>query len=418
MSTVLRITNNTGDYGRTNLVITGRIQDGNDSWQFGTSARNSIVFAENAASSGTNIGAAGDEKYSMQLEGNSNSLGFLSKQNGTAPNMVLAQNGNVGIGTTTPGAALSILNNTPTIQLFDADSNPADGSSMGKLAFGSGGAAWASVEASRNGGYLDDVSDLIFKTSFAGGAGGDGTNIERMRINHNGFVGIGTTTPSANLEVNTNTIIGTGGNKFNSALTLIKNGDVYGTDNPALVIKHSGNGSNIFGNPASDLGVIQISGFNTSVANKSINSNNNFFVFTNGTVGVNTSSVPAGYKLAIGGNAIAESMTVKLQSAWGDYVFKPTYKLMPLSEVKTYVDKNQHLPEIPSASQIEKDGLNLGEMNKILVKKVEELTLYLIEKDKQYRDEHQANISQQQQITLLKQQLEAIDQKVNQIIKQ
>ncbi|XHR97718.1 hypothetical protein ACFJIV_14280 [Mucilaginibacter sp. UC70_90] len=87
-------------------------------------------------------------------------------------------------------------------------------------------------------------------------------------------------------------------------------------------------------------------------------------------------------KLAVAGGIIAESVTVKLKSAWPDYVFKPTYQLPSLSEVKTYIDQNQHLPEIPSEKEIANEGQNLGEMNKLLLKKVEELTLYLIEQNK------------------------------------
>ena len=110
-----------------------------------------------------------------------------------------------------------------------------------------------------------------------------------------------------------------------------------------------------------------------------------FTILSNGNIGIGTTD-PKTYKLAIAGRAIAETMTVQLQGAWGDYVFKPDYNLMPLTDVKTYIDKNQHLPEIPSAAEVAKDGQNLGEMNKLLLKKVEELTLYLIEKDKEIKE--------------------------------
>ncbi len=102
-----------------------------------------------------------------------------------------------------------------------------------------------------------------------------------------------------------------------------------------------------------------------------------------GTLALNVtnSTSAAGYTLAVGGKAIAESVTVKLQNTWPDYVFNPTYQLPSLTDIKTYIDQNHHLPDMPSAQDVEKDGLNLGEMNRDLVKKVEELTLYLIEKD-------------------------------------
>jgi hypothetical protein len=100
------------------------------------------------------------------------------------------------------------------------------------------------------------------------------------------------------------------------------------------------------------------------------------------TLVIGGARMPPSYVLAVYGNAIATSITVQSSTGWPDYVFKPSFHLPSLTKVKTYIDQNHHLPEIPSAEQIQKDGLNLGEMNKLLVKKVEELTLYLIEQNK------------------------------------
>ena len=102
----------------------------------------------------------------------------------------------------------------------------------------------------------------------------------------------------------------------------------------------------------------------------------------NGSVGIGTSNTYT-YKLAVNGSAIATSMTVKLLSDWPDYVFNKNYQLSSLDAVKTYIDQNHHLPDMPSAGEVEKNGLNLGEINKQLTKKVEELTLYLIELKKE-----------------------------------
>ncbi|MFC5282642.1 hypothetical protein [Pedobacter alpinus] len=68
---------------------------------------------------------------------------------------------------------------------------------------------------------------------------------------------------------------------------------------------------------------------------------------------------------------------------WPDYVFDNDYQLLSLNEIENYIKVNKHLPEIPSAKQIETEGLNLGEMNSLLLKKVEELTLHLIEMKKE-----------------------------------
>ena len=70
-------------------------------------------------------------------------------------------------------------------------------------------------------------------------------------------------------------------------------------------------------------------------------------------------------------------------TSFPDYVFAPDYKLPSLEEIEKYVKENSHLPEVPSAKEIEKDGMSLNEMNVILLKKVEELTLYMIEMKKE-----------------------------------
>jgi len=116
--------------------------------------------------------------------------------------------------------------------------------------------------------------------------------------------------------------------------------------------------------------------------------------------------------LSVNGNI--RSKQVKVETAnWPDYVFKKDYQLPSLTDVKTYIDENQHLPDMPSEAEVAKDGLNLGEMNKLLVKKVEELTLYLIEKDKETRALQESKEVQQQQLNQLKQQLAALAKEIH-----
>ena len=71
------------------------------------------------------------------------------------------------------------------------------------------------------------------------------------------------------------------------------------------------------------------------------------------------------------------------QSSIPDYVFEPEYNLMPLPELETYITENKHLPEVPSQAEVQENGLDLGEFNATLLLKVEELTLYVIEQNKQ-----------------------------------
>jgi hypothetical protein len=118
-----------------------------------------------------------------------------------------------------------------------------------------------------------------------------------------------------------------------------------------------------------------------------------------GNVGIGTSDTH-GYKLAVNGTIHTQEIKVDMQN-WPDYVFKPSYHLPSLLEIKAFIDKNGHLPELPPESEVAKNGINLGDMNKLLVKKVEEMTLYLIQKDQKEKQ-------QQKQIDLLGQKLESL----------
>ena len=99
------------------------------------------------------------------------------------------------------------------------------------------------------------------------------------------------------------------------------------------------------------------------------------------SVGIGTKSPDA--KLTVKGNIHAEEVKVDLSVPAPDYVFEKNYSLRSLQEVENYINQNKHLPEIPAAKDLEANGVNLGEMNMLLLKKVEELTLYVIELKKE-----------------------------------
>jgi hypothetical protein len=104
---------------------------------------------------------------------------------------------------------------------------------------------------------------------------------------------------------------------------------------------------------------------------------------TNKPVAIGTFSPAAGYMLSVDGKVIAEEMRVQLTTAWPDYVFEDSYELMPLQKVNDEIKRLGHLPGIPSADQIESDGLDMGDMQKRMMEKIEELTLYLIDQQKE-----------------------------------
>ncbi|MEO1409202.1 MAG: hypothetical protein AAFW73_04930 [Bacteroidota bacterium] len=102
--------------------------------------------------------------------------------------------------------------------------------------------------------------------------------------------------------------------------------------------------------------------------------------FRGDRVGINTKNVPFGYTLAVDGKVMAEEVRVQLSENWPDYVFDPDYELMSITELKQYVAQHRHLPEIPSAQELaDTGGVDLGDMNHLLLKKVEELSLYIIQ---------------------------------------
>lgn len=97
------------------------------------------------------------------------------------------------------------------------------------------------------------------------------------------------------------------------------------------------------------------------------------------------SAVPAtGYQLSVDGKIIAEEVKVQLSTSWPDYVFGEGYKLMPIDELEKSIQQNKHLPNIPSAADVTAEkGIVLGEMNRKLLEKIEELTLYIIQLKKE-----------------------------------
>ncbi len=101
-----------------------------------------------------------------------------------------------------------------------------------------------------------------------------------------------------------------------------------------------------------------------------------------GNVGIGTIKVTdTAYKLFVEKGIRTRKIKVDI-SSWPDYVFDEQYKLQNLAELENYIQKNKHLPEVPSAQEVEREGVNLGDNQAILLKKIEELTLHLIEMDK------------------------------------
>jgi len=100
-----------------------------------------------------------------------------------------------------------------------------------------------------------------------------------------------------------------------------------------------------------------------------------------GTLSANELRAPSA---KVSGLICAEEIRVQLSGneCWPDYVFSKDYKLLPLHDVEEYITENQHLPNIPSSAEVESNGVELGAINALLLQKVEELTLYIIQMEK------------------------------------
>jgi hypothetical protein len=189
-----------------------------------------------------------------------------------------------------------------------------------------------------------------------------GTNIYNSNT---GNVGIGTTTPVA----------GNGKLQIVSpsqpGIRLETTGASWGAGiwMRNLAVSASGNQYSIYAN---ELGQLIVGNETTHLSS--------FIIHPNGSVGMGTLTTGT-FKLAVEGKIGAREVQVTNTTPWPDYVFLPDYKLRPLPEVEKFIKLYQHLPDVPSAEDV-KGGVELGKMNAVLLQKIEELTLHLIELNK------------------------------------
>lgn len=364
------------------------------------------------------MNAANDVSASIVVhDGTLRPKGFYIRT-GNDYRMKISEDGSVGIGTLSPASKLDVRGNL-TI------GNQGDNSYI-KMN--------AANNVSASIGVQDDANlgrGFYVKTG----------DRYRMKINEDGLVGIGTSQPVSKLDVRGNLTVGNQGDNsvinMNAANGKSASIGVQNDNNDGFYIKTGGeyrmhvnqNGNVAIGNLSRfsggyKLGVdgkVYCKGL--SVGHTSDNSGINFYanndknaqigvqddsdagfyIKTNGryrmhvnqngnvTIG-NTAQVSGNYKLAVDGKIKCRELRVDI-SGWADFVFEKEYSLRPLEEVEQFIRNKGHLPDVPSETEVLENGADLGKMDAILLQKIEELTLYMIDMKKenqQLREEVQA----------------------------
>ncbi|MDD7886047.1 hypothetical protein [Flavivirga sp. 57AJ16] len=280
----------------------------------------------------------------------------------------------VGIGTTSPSAKLEVkrLGNTLGGKWIPNNSYLTLDSGNGSMLLLDPNEIYGS-SALHFGSKSGDIA--VFRTVSETSNASD-----KMIIKNNGNVGIGTMAPYEKLQVNGLIRIGSATNVDNDSpgIVLASNDDfLYDgqyINHYAFGFHGYQDGSTTFAEPQNTYmsGYFGVDFFTLG--------QNRMRISHDGIVSIGTVNRQPGYKLAVNGNIKAKE--IKVETGWSDFVFENNYKLPTLKEVEQHIKEKGHLKDIPSAEEVAKNGVFLGEMDAKLLQKIEELTLYTIAQEK------------------------------------
>lgn len=253
--------------------------------------------------------------------------------------------------------------------------------------------------------------------------------LTKMYLNSSGYLGIGTTSQTSVLEVNAPASTSPFKLAINGSTKMLLNssgslgiGTTSTTIDAKLRVDHTGITQAVFGTAGTGVSLlssypgIAFNSYYTNVfktiqagygadiscdpttgnlwfrthangasANATVSYTTRMTVQNDGRVVIGSIAPATGYKLSVDGKVICEELKVQTSGSWPDYVFADNYDLPSLSEIENHIKANKHLPGIPSAKEAEAEGIEVGQMQKKLLEKIEELTLYVIDLGKKVK---------------------------------
>ncbi|MES2774123.1 MAG: hypothetical protein V4722_08055 [Bacteroidota bacterium] len=332
---------------------------------------------------------------------------------GKGNDLTINTNGEVGIGTANPSGQLQLNTYTgDNLVIRDID---------GTIQFTRPPTNLGETDQKKGFMQLTDTDDLRLGTNSANNFGKviirtNGT--DHVTIDPAGEMGIGTPNPSAKLHImggedagigfSTNGYLMLGEPVLGSTNLIMDNNEIMarnGAGAGTLTIQNDGGQVSIGARTTFNVDgeAIRVNGTNPSIGFSYNNTYRGFieqgatdlFIGVNGgklhldatQIAVGTVKNTAdGYKLAVTGKIICEEVRIKLNTAWPDYVFDEQYKMPTLSDLGHFIKTNKHLPNIPPAKEMEKEGIDVGIMQKKMMEKIEELTLYILQQQEQINE--------------------------------
>ena len=199
------------------------------------------------------------------------------------------------------------------------------------------------------------------------------TNVKGITMDTNGYVGFNTNYPKQKIHVVDNNILIT---RTSARTDGITNGAIMFGDEANDTCRHGAWGIEYVDSETEGFG---LNFFKPWTPCNVYHGNYKLFLADNGNIGIGTNNPQA--KLSVDGNICAKEVRVSLSGSpcWPDYVFAQDYELMKISDLKQFIQTNSHLPGIPSATEVEENGVELGATTELLLQKIEEMTLYIIQ---------------------------------------